>query len=940
MPAPRRRPVRLVALAAAAASALALATPALQASGAPRAKAAVTAPRAVEASAIARHSLRGDLTDQDFYFVMGDRFNNGDTANDDGGLTGGKDVTGFDPADKGYYHGGDITGLRNKLDYLEGLGTQAIWFTPIFKNKAVQPEDSSAGYHGYWITDFTQVDPHLGTNAELAGLVKAAHQRGIKVFFDIITNHTADVIGFDGDDRPAYVSKDTDPYRDASGNAFDDRDYAGTNTFPDLDPETSFPFTPELGAGEENLKKPNWLNDVSLYHNRGNTTFTGEDSLYGDFFGLDDLFTENPRVVRGMTNIYKTWVKEIGIDGFRIDTMKHVNDEFWQSFGPGILDYAHKQGKKDFFMFGEVFDDRLTPEGSAFRSHFTTKDDMQSVLDFGFQAAARNFVSKGTSPQALRDFFADDDWFTDADSNAYQLPTFLGNHDMGRIGYFLKTDNPGASDEELLRRDELAHELMYFSRGNPVVYYGDEQGFTGSGGDQLARQDMFENTVTNWPGNQDLDSIGTDASPNDDNFDSDHPLYRRIGRLARLTQNQPALRDGAMQIRSASEEAGVASFSRIDRKTRREYVVAFNNSEAEASTLLNTFVGEGVELKRIYGPGADTVTTVENGDLELDVPALSAVVYKATQKIPLSTKAPEVFLEPVTPSDAARSRMRVVADVTGPSFYEVTFQQRAAGGAWRTIGTDDNAPYQVFPETSDLRTGTPLRYRAVVLDNAGHTRMSVLRNATVPAPKVTITSPKGSEIAQPYPVSVEATVDPERASQTVRIQRSVDGGTWRTIARDSSSPAFTAKDDVSDLDLGTEVAYRALLDEPGTPRVISPTATFVVAEPEPLYSFVTLAGNLQSELGCTGGDSGGDWLADCALTDLAFDTTDGLWHGTFELPEGSYEWKIATGHNWNNPNFGANGGGTNLTLSVPAGGGTYVFTFDQISHAPSVEEAP
>src|SRR3954452_7715985 len=147
---------------------------------------------------------------------MGDRFANGDAANDSGGLGSDPLVSGFDPTQKGFYQGGDLKGLTSKLDYVQGLGTDAIWLTPIFKNKAVQLEDGpSAGYHGYWITDFTEVDPHLGTNQDLTDLVQAAHARGMKVFFDIITNHTADVIGYSEGDRTAYVSKDVSPYRTA-----------------------------------------------------------------------------------------------------------------------------------------------------------------------------------------------------------------------------------------------------------------------------------------------------------------------------------------------------------------------------------------------------------------------------------------------------------------------------------------------------------------------------------------------------------------------------------------------------------------------------------------------------------------------------------------------------------------------------------------------------
>src|SRR5215207_3096099 len=120
---------------------------------------------------------------EQFYFVLPDRFANGDQRNDSGGLTGDRLSTGLDPKDKGFYHGGDLKGVIDKLDYIEGLGTTAIWLAPVFKNRPVQGTgaNASAGYHGYWITDFTQIDPHFGTNAELEAFVDAAHDRGIKV---------------------------------------------------------------------------------------------------------------------------------------------------------------------------------------------------------------------------------------------------------------------------------------------------------------------------------------------------------------------------------------------------------------------------------------------------------------------------------------------------------------------------------------------------------------------------------------------------------------------------------------------------------------------------------------------------------------------------------------------------------------------------------------
>lgn len=876
---------------------------------------AQAAPDPEDVSAV--HSLRGPVTDERFYFVMADRFNNGSTANDDGGLGPDPMVSGFDPTRKGFYNGGDLQGLREKIDYIQGLGTTSIWLTPSFKNKAVQPEDKSAGYHGYWITDFTQIDPHLGTNEELKTLIDEAHSRGMKVYFDIITNHTADVIGYEDADRAPYISKDAAPYLTAAGAPFDDRDYAGTEDFPALDAATSFPYTPVLAPGEEDLKVPGWLNDPTLYHNRGDTTFEGENSFYGDFFGLDDLFTEHPRVVDGMVDIYEKWISDFGVDGFRIDTMKHVNDEFWQKFGPEVLDYAKAHGKDEFFMFGEVFD-----TSKSFTSQFTTRNKMQAVLDFPFQDAARNFASRGQAAEALETFFDGDDWYTDADSNVYQLPTFLGNHDMGRIGSFITEDNPQADDAERVARDRLAHELMYFSRGNPVVYYGDEQGFTGPGGDQDARQTLFASQVAEY---LDDDLLGTDATHATDNFDPAHPLYAGISALAALTAEHPALRNGAHQNRFAADESGIYAFSRIDARDQREYVVSVNNSEQPQTAAVPTYVGKRT-FSRIYGDAAAESRTDAAGNLTVTVPPLSAVVYESSGRIPRSKAAPAVVLQDPAPAAGDNGRLRIGADVGGSSFYEVTFQARTAGGAWASIGTDDTAPYQVFHDVAALNTGTDLQYRAVVLDNGGHTSVSQPRTGTVPAPVLSLVAPReGSSVNGK--VEVSAVASPERADYVVRFERSISGGEWSGIGEDSSSPAYTTVDELGPLALpdGSQLRYRALMSVPGAGEVVSGTRTVVAGElPQP--ASVTVAGSLNSEMGCPG-----DWLPDCGNAFMTLDPADRIWRLTADLPAGSYEFKAALNGSWSE-NYGAGGAlnGNNITLSHP--GGPVTFRYDHSTH--------
>jgi glycosidase len=644
----------------------------------------------------------------------------------------------------------------------------------------------------------------------------------MKVYFDIITNHTADVISYQ-ENQFGYVPKDDFEYRDADGIEFDDKDYAGTGTFPALDPEVSFPYTPFVPAGLPH-KVPEWLNDVTLYHNRGDTNFTGlENPLYGDFFGLDDLFTEHPDVVEGMIDIYKTWIEDFRIDGFRIDTMKHVNDVFWQQVGPEILDFAHDQGLDRFYMFGEVFD----TESKAFTARFTTRDKMQAILDFPFQARAQDFAANSGSAARLKRFFEDDDVYTDADSNVYQLPTFLGNHDMGRIGRFVQIANQGAPDSELFARDRLAHELMYFSRGNPVIYYGDEQGFTGDGGDQLARQDMFPSQVAEY--NVD-DLIGTDATTAESNFDTGHPLFQSIARLAHLTQQHKALRDGAHQNRYADDGPGIYAFSRIGARQRSEYVVALNDSEAAKTASIPTFADGTRTFFKLYGSGAARLRSDADGDLGVSVAPLSAVVYRLAGKLPLSKRAPSISIASAQQYAQDHGRLEVRADVGGDDFYEVTFQAKVGGGGWENIGTDDTAPYRVFHDVAGHPTGTDVAYRATVRDNAGHTRTSSALAAEVPAPAITLLAPANGAHVRGS-VRLEAAADPDRADQSVRFERRLAGGDWTTVGSDTSWPLYVVVDDISGLGLadGDTIEYRAVLIEGGGNEVISSTRTVSAA---------------------------------------------------------------------------------------------------------------
>jgi pullulanase-type alpha-1,6-glucosidase len=662
---------------------------------------------------LVRPPVRTPISNESFYFVLPDRFDNGDQGNDTGGDSSGDPlINGFLPTDKGYYHGGDLAGLTGKLDYLASLGVTALWMTPQFTNRPVMGDGtipgSSAGYHGYWQVDLTEIDPHFGSNAEMQSLVSEAHSRGIKVFLDIVVNHTGDVISF-AEGTYTYRNKDDYPYLDASGVAFDDRDFAGTGTFPPLDPAISFPYTPAFATPDlETAKSPAWLNDPIYYHNRGNSTFVGENSLYGDFFGLDDLFTEHPDVVNGMIDVHKAMITEFGIDGFRLDTAKHVNDEFWEAFVPEILGHAAAQGIPDFFVFGEVFD----PD-AGFLSRFTTELPLPSVLDFGFDGSAKRFAAFGTPTDELRDLFASDDYFTDMDSNAHQLVKFIGNHDLGRLGHSIDSFNPGAPDAERLARVKLAYALSYFSRGVPLVYYGDEQGFVGDGGDKDARQDMMPSLVASY---NDDDLIGTAATTADANFDPAHPLYQSVSDYAALRAGEVALRQGAQIHRYSEAAAGIYAFSRIDRVEQVELIVVLNNSSALATASFSSD-SPSTTFTEIYPGGGPDLVADGVGNLTVQIPALDFAVYRANDPVALPSGLPAVSVSAPIDGDVVLGRIEVAAQVDAGALAEVTFAVSTDGGTtYDVIGTDDNAPFRVFYDTGVHTPGDVLTFKAIVVD--------------------------------------------------------------------------------------------------------------------------------------------------------------------------------------------------------------------------------
>jgi glycosidase len=285
-----------------------------------------------------------------------------------------------------------------------------------------------------------------------------------------------------------------------------------------------------------------------------------------------------------MIAIYKDIIDEFKPDGFRIDTVKHVNIEFWQQFSPALMQHAKKQGIENFFMFGEVYS--FEPENL---SVFTTEAKLPSVLDFAFQGAVTKALVEQQGTDVLAQLFAKDHLYTSKDkvnsTDANQLVNFTGNHDMGRFAYSLKASKHNYSEQAQVKRNLLANAMMFFTRGVPVTYYGDEQGFVGDGGDQASRQDMMPSLVASY---NDDDLLATDKTTADDNFDVKHPIYQSLAKYAQLYQQYPALRFGEQTVVYSQDKPGVFAISRQLKATNKEkaqdLLVVFNTAET-AQTL-------------------------------------------------------------------------------------------------------------------------------------------------------------------------------------------------------------------------------------------------------------------------------------------------------------------------------------------------------------------
>jgi glycosidase len=590
------------------------------------------------------------------YFVMPDRYLNGDLKNDD--------LPGYEPTKTAFFHGGDLRGLTgncqddNGLARIKSLGFTAVWMTPLVVQQP--PTSGGAGYHGYWGTDFLNVDPHLGETKDLVALSDCAKKLGLKLILDVVTNHTGDIIWYN--DRTAYV--------------------------------------PEKFVG---IKNPQWLNDLANYHNVGDINrcwSKGSCEKDGDFYGLDDLATEKREVYSGWSEVYGSWIRRFGFSGFRVDTARHVDDGFFKNWSPLILKEAEKAGISDFTIFGEVWEQSPTELMKYLRIN-----KLQTALDFPFQRVAIEFASSYSSADSLRNLFNYDDYYTDKNSSAKNLVTFLGNHDMGRVAFLIQSKklNP---ESQLLSRVKLAHSLLYLSRGIPAVYYGDEVGMTGSGNgnDQLARQDMFSTKVEMWRTEK---RVGSDPVGTGDSFRfHSHPLSEHLRSLAKIRLDYPALANGQMQIRYA--KGPIFAFSKLAPDSNQEFVVVMNNSSKKLTAKIPT--ASNSVWDKVFGDGS---WRNSKADLEVSIPALEVLVLKARNNISeTSVKIKGLKLD----EDFLTGFYSVSAQVSSRDLLKTEFFVKR-DKQWISLGIDTSAPFKYHLNPTEF--SSRITIKATSIDSKG-----------------------------------------------------------------------------------------------------------------------------------------------------------------------------------------------------------------------------
>ncbi|NTV61329.1 MAG: alpha-amylase [Chlorobiaceae bacterium] len=624
------------------------------------------------------HPSPASWADEILYFLFLDRFSDGrefggfgdsdgvpleSLANvrstplfDPSGDTGSAERASWFEAGRGWC-GGTIAGMKSKLGYLSRLGISAIWVSPVFRQVT-----GSSDYHGYGIQNFLDVDPHFGTREELRDFVKAAHASGIRVILDIIINHAGDVFAYQGNERYYYHEGrqwPVDGFRLSGGEK---------GSLPFSGP----PASSEKGAWPEGAVWPEELQNPETWTRKGEIRGwdTFPEFLEGDFCTLKDInLGDAPRepgalldierrvagfvpsrALRDLTDIYRFWIAYADIDGYRLDTVKHMEPGAVRYFVTGIHEFAESVGKENFAIIGEITGGRanaMTILDATGLDAALGIDDIPDKLEFLVKGQRSPGNPETADQEGYFDLFRNNILDNRRSHQWYsrQIVTMLDDHDQVGVRHKFRFCGDSARSASLLRP---ALGLNLTSAGIPCIYYGTEQAFNGADnrhGDDSWSDVFLRECMFGGP-------FGSYQSSGRHFFNEGHEVYRFISDVAGLCRRHIALRRGRQFLRQVSESGldwefcypqpvngelhWVIAWSRIF--DRSEYLCAIN-TDTERDLEVWAVVDSSIHpspgmMECIYSTDpqqigqTSPVSPARGAALRVRVPAAGFVVYR------------------------------------------------------------------------------------------------------------------------------------------------------------------------------------------------------------------------------------------------------------------------------------------------------------------------